>query len=751
MATAFVNVAEGTMVHVHLSYRKNALSEKRAQSVVDNFAHVLNALTLKLRGVGRFDADSLLVNAIETVSRNDYNRIVEFSATLPLKLDDCVHDLVLAKCTKPENAGRVAVAAWDGSFTYAELAQHAFRLAGVITSAAHQLNARADGRQLFVPFFLTKSKWTPVAILAILAAGGAAVPLEPSHPAARRNDILGQLNSPIVLSNTTLRQTLADSLAPGTPIRYIMCVDSQDQSPFPPVSLPFVKPDDLCFSIFTSGTTGSPKGVKWQHSALATSVWEHGREFHMNERTRVLQFASHVFDVSVVELVTPLVHGGCVVIPSENDRIEPDRLARFMESMGVNTALFAASYARLLKPESVPTLRTLILGGESIGQDNIDKWTPTLDRFIIGYGSAETCINCAKNEFSVQTKSKKPWKESLGHAIGARMLIADRFDSNKLVPIGAVGEILVEGPILAQGYLNDDAKTAKSFIENPAWVRKTHFYPASSRRRFYRTGDLGRQAMDGSISFVGRADFQVKIRGQRMELDEVRFHVVKAMPEAVDVHVDVISPDGEKALAAFLSFGTGSDGQGVQTHRPDQAQAVALRAMVDTLRQKLPAAMVPSFFIPMASFPYLISGKVDRRRLLEFANQSTTEQLASYSGLMAQTSSAVPAATGNSTEDILVSCCREVLRLPSFGLDDNFLMSGGDSIAAIKGMSSLCFLFLCSFCSFSFFSFFCSLSFFLFLSFLHFSFFLLFVSSFFDFLFFFLPLYRCHMLPRYPI
>jgi amino acid adenylation domain-containing protein/non-ribosomal peptide synthase protein (TIGR01720 family) len=684
MATAFVNVAEGTMVHVHLSYRKNALSEKRAQSVVDNFAHVLNVLTLKLRGVGRFDADGLLVNAIETVSRNDYNRIVEFSAPLPLKLDDCVHDLVLTKCSKPENAGRVAVAAWDGSFTYAELAQHAFRLAGVIASAAHQLNARVDGRQLFVPFFLTKSKWTPVAILAILAAGGAAVPLEPSHPAARRNDILGQLNSPIVLSNTTLRQTLADSLAPQTPVRYIMCVDSQDQSPFPPVPLPFVQPDALCWIIFTSGSTGTAKGVKWQHSALATSAWEHGREFHMNERTRVLQFASHVFDVSVVELVTPLVHGGCVVIPSDNDRVEPDRLARFMESMGVNCALFAASYARLLKPESVPTLRTLILGGESIGQDNIDKWTPTLDRFIIGYGSAETCINCAKNEFSVQTRSKKPWKESLGHAIGARMLIADRFDSNKLAPIGAVGEILVEGPILAQGYLNDEAKTAKSFIENPAWVRKTHFYPASSRRRFYRTGDLGRQAMDGSISFVGRADFQVKIRGQRMELDEVRFHVVKAMPEAVDVHVDVINPDGEKALAAFLSFGTGNDGQ---VHRLDQRQSVALRAMVDTLRQKLPAAMVPSFFIPMASFPYLVSGKVDRRRLLEFANQSTTEQLASYSGMMAQTSSAVPAA-GNGTEDILVSCCREVLRLPSFGPDDNFLVSGGDSISAIKVASA---------------------------------------------------------------
>ncbi|KAL2022217.1 hypothetical protein VTK56DRAFT_5827 [Thermocarpiscus australiensis] len=684
MATAFVNIAEGTMVHVHLSFRKDLVSPERAQSVMDNFSHVLNALTVKLRSVGRFDADELLVKSIETVSRNDYNRIVEFSAPLPLKLDDCVHDLIFAKCARPENGNRVAVSAWDGAFTYAELASQAFRLAGVIASAAHQLRPRAEGEQLFVPFYLTKSKWTPVAILAILAAGGACVPLEPSHPPARRNDTLSQVNSPIVLSNRALYKTLEESLAEHTPVRHIICVD-ENSSPTSAACVPppYVQPDDLCYVIFTSGSTGSPKGVKWQHSTLATSVWEHGREFHMDERSKVLQFSSHVFDVSVVELVTPLVHGGCVVIPSDEDRTDPDRLARFMESMGVNCALFAASYARLLKPEAVPSLRTLILGGESIGQDNIDRWTPTLDRFIIGYGSAETCINCAKNEFSVRTKAKKPWKESLGHAIGGRMLIADRFNSDRLVPIGAVGEIVVEGPILAQGYLDDGATTSKSFIENPAWVRKVHFYPASSRRRFYRTGDLGRQAMDGSISFVGRADYQVKIRGQCLELEEVRFHVVKAMPEAVDVHVDVICPEGEKALAAFLSFGVSNDiQQNVQIHRPVQNQVAALGKMVDTLRDVLPPAAVPTFFIPTASFPYLVSGKVDRRRLLDFANQMSVKQLSSYySENVAETTPSAPATT---MEEILVSCCREILKLPSLGPNDNFVASGGDSISAIK-------------------------------------------------------------------
>ncbi|KAL2148967.1 hypothetical protein VTH82DRAFT_1653, partial [Thermothelomyces myriococcoides] len=380
-----------------------------------------------------------------------------------------------------------------------------------------------------------------------------------------------------------------------------------------------------------------------------------------------------------------------------------------MESMKVNTALFAASFARILDPALVPSLRTLILGGEAIGQENIEKWTPVLDRFIIGYGSAETCINCAKNEFSVETKAKKPWKESLGHAIGGRMLIADRFDSDRLAPIGAVGEIIVEGPILAQGYLNDEAKTAKSFIQNPAWVRKAHFYPAAPNRRFYRTGDLGRQAMDGSISFVGRADFQVKIRGQRMELDEVRLHVVKAFPQAVDVHVDVICPANEKVLAAFLSFGaTGSNQDGIQIYPVDQELADAIRKAKETLRGCLPVAAVPAFFIPVVSFPYLVSGKVNRRQLLEFANKSSIKQLSSYSrpNPQATTSSAspvrpaqsapqptpspepTPSISATDVERILVSCCREALKSRSFGPDSNFLTSGGDSVAAIRVASA---------------------------------------------------------------
>lgn len=697
MATLVVNIAEGATIQANLTFRKDALSEDRAKSVVDNFGHVLSTVTKKMQFASRFEVDELLIKDIDTVSRNDYRRIVDFSVPLPPKLDACVHEMILARCADSRHSQRVAVAAWDGDFTYAELATHAMQLAGAIAGAA-QNHPQADGGQLYVPFCLTKSKWTPVAILAILAAGGACVPLEPSHPPARRNEILAQTNARIVLTNTTLLQDLTESFSDDTSVRHVLCVDQEggpDPSVARPDSLPPVHPSDLCYVIFTSGSSGTPKGVKWAHDALATSIREHGRAFHMDSRSRVLQFASHVFDVSVAELVTPLAHGACVVVPSDADRVDPASMARFMRRMAVDCALLVASYARLLRPADVPSLRTLVLGGEAIGQDNIDRWTPALDRLVIGYGSAETCINCAANELSVRTRARKPWAEGLGHAVGARMLVADRHDSDRLVPVGAVGEIIVEGPVLAAGYLNDDAKTARAYIENPAWVRKAHFRPAQPRRRFYRTGDLGRQAVDGSITFIGRADFQVKVRGQRMELGEVRSHIVACLPEAVDIHVDVICPEGEKVLAAFLSFGKGGDdGQqqkqqqqqqqgAIRVHQPDQALADSLRSMVEKLRQTLPPAAVPSFFVPITGFPYLVSGKVDRRSLLSFANGSSVEELASYNSsfMAAAGESAAPV---SAIEEALVSCCREVLKLPSLGIGDNFFASGGDSISAIK-------------------------------------------------------------------
>ncbi|SPO07060.1 uncharacterized protein DNG_09754 [Cephalotrichum gorgonifer] len=706
-ATLVVQVSEGAMVQAHLAFRKDAVSDEQAQSVVDNFAHTLNTMTKKMQFINKFEADKLLMRDVETVSKGDYRRVVQLCPPLPQRVDAAVHELVFSRCADTNVAHRRAVVAWDGEFTYEEVAVHAARLAEGIMAASREHGLGA-GAQIFVPFCLTKSRWTPVAVLAILAAGGVCVPLEPSDSPERTNGVLAQTNAKVVLTNSALFSTLAGSLAADTSVRQVLCVD-QDTSPKSlshTPSLPRVRPDSLCYVMFTSrDASEAPRGVKWQHSALATSLWELGREFHMDEKSRVLQFSSHAFDVSAAELIAPLIHGGCVVVPSDDDRAEPSRMEAFIQAMEVNCALLVPSYARLLRPEAVSSLKTLVFGGESIGQDNLDRWTPAVDRLIIGYGSAETCINSAKNKFSVRTKTQKPWKETLGSPVGSRMLIVDQSNTDRLVPVGAIGEIVVEGPTLAEGYFGDDARTTMAFFENPEWIRKTHFRPAAPRRRFFRTGDLGRQAVDGTITLLGKVGDEPK---KLAELQEVRRAVTESLPEAVDAHVDVVCRDGEKSLVAFLSLGYDSQA-GMQIQVPNLDLATSLQQMVETLQLTLRRDLVPRFFVPLTGFPYLVSGKLDRQALSDFANRSSVDELLSYNSsfmdfvstpevvsmsedsvsldTISEEDVTVPTADASEVEEILLSCCREVLRMPSFGVTDNFFASGGDSILAIKAAS----------------------------------------------------------------
>lgn len=693
MATVFVNIVEGAMVHVHLNFNEVALSRERADSVMDNLACTLKYLVTKLLA-NSSRLNELAIQEIETTSRQDYNRIVSLSAPLPLKLDDCVHNLIFTQCSKPENARQIAVDSWDGNFTYPELASYVRRLTTTILGAAQRLNpgSQAGVNQLFVPFYLSGSKWTPVAILAILASGGICVPFAPNSPAL---DILAQTNSPIVLTTNALRPAVLGCLSNRGLSKHLISVDQDGESAVETsfkfsTALPHVQPEALCYVLYTAcANGGSPKAVKWHHSALSTSAWEHGREFHMNAHSKVLQFAPHIVDVSVSELVMPLVHGGCVVIPSENERATPDRLAAFMTRKNITCTLFPSSYSQHLQPQSVPSLKTLIVQGGHVGQDQIDRWATSsaLEHFIIAYGSVESCIVCSKSELSIRTVPREHAKESIGRAVGSRILIAHPTRRERLVPIGAIGEIIVESPTLSQGYLNDEKQTSTSFVENPTWVRKTHFYPASPRRRFWRSGDLGRQAMDGTITFVGRLDSQEKLPGQTMYLSDIRLHIVRSFATAVSVHVDIVSPGGERALAAFISFGTDDATQfDVLVVEPDHGQADSIRTAMNKLREILPSTSMPSFFILVAKFPYLVSGKLDRPRLLSVATQSAVQNLPTYHsspmGIEPPSTSSIA-----SLEGLILSCFVDILGSSSMGLEDNFFAAGGNSVLAIKAVT----------------------------------------------------------------
>ena len=216
--------------------------------------------------------------------------------------------------------------------------------------------------------------------------------------------------------------------------------------------------------------------------------------------------------------------GGCVCVPSEDSR--RNHLPEAINSMSVNWAYFTATLARIVNPSSVRTLKTMVIGAERVTLADCKPWKDTVE-VINAYGPTECAIFCAGYVGMEGFESGV-----LGKSIASVSWIVDRDDHNKLAPIGSVGELVVEGPILARGYLNDAEKTDAAFIEDPTWLLEGSAECHGRRGRMYKTGDLVYYRYDGNLVYAGRKDDQVKVRGQRVELGEIENHLQECMPEA---------------------------------------------------------------------------------------------------------------------------------------------------------------------------------------------------------------------------
>lgn len=331
----------------------------------------------------------------------------------------------------------------------------------------------------------------------------------------------------------------------------------------------------------------------------------------------------------MIEILTTLIVGGCVCVPDEYSRL--NAITAAINDMKVNTALLTPSFAQLIDPSAVPGLRTLILGGEAMSQSHISTWADKVD-LINAYGPTECSVVAAvKSHMSADTIPA-----NIGRPIDTCWIV-DPKDHNRLVPIGAVGELLIEGPTLARGYLNNEQKTSESFIKNPRWaVELAHSFP-TRERRMYKTGDLVKYAADGSgdLIYIGRKDNQAKLHGQRLELEEVEHHL-KA-DSAIRHALVTIPKTGSCAgrLMAVLSL------QGLEVSKAASDgeleilnSAVAsdrLSGIRERLKARLPAYMVPSSWVLLEKLPLLPSGKLNRRqveRFVENMDENTYRKIA---------------------------------------------------------------------------------------------------------------------------
>ncbi|MCJ1436746.1 hypothetical protein MMC27_006128 [Xylographa pallens] len=645
-------------------YDPHCISQWQIERLLKYFEYALNQLST-------IETDPSTLGEMRMLHAEDEATIRDWNSTAPIHVDKCVHEIVHEKAsTLPLSCP--AVCAWDAQMTYRELDQLA-------TSFAHFLVRSGISRQSYVPVCFEKTALVVISILAIMKTGAAFVPIDGEAPKARLQGIVQDADATHVLCSPKYKE-LCDSLEVRTVV-----VDRQTIMDCPKnyEPIPYYASSDIAYIIFTSGSTGKPKGTLVSHSAFSSGALAHGPAMGMQSSSRVLQFASYTFDASVMEVLSTLLVGGCVCIPDDVTRLND--VAKAINDLNVNWALLTPSFAKLLSPSTVPGLKTLVLGGEAMSQSDVLTWADKT-RLVNAYGPSEAAVVAAVNGH-VTADSKF---SNIGTAVGCRCFIVNQHNHDELVPVGAAGELVVQGPILASGYLKEKAKTEAAFVSGPAWLKR--FQPPGMRvyEKIYKTGDLVRYAEDGSILYSGRKDNQTKLYGQRLELGEIEHHL--RHDPAVQHALALIPVSGHfaKRLVGVLSFKESmnpiSTYDGLEIVAQEDAAAHIAR-IGNHLRSQLQPFMVPSSWVTLIKIPMLPSGKLNSKRIKTWLEDMPEEVRRELSGSNDSNSTAGTAAS--EMEERLQKIWSKALDLPleKTGLDTNFLFLGGDSISALQVIS----------------------------------------------------------------
>ncbi|KAH8805177.1 hypothetical protein F5884DRAFT_885253 [Xylogone sp. PMI_703] len=648
-------------IEIVAQYRDEVIPTLQMRRILHQFEHIMHQLNTK---------GSSVVDNIELISHEDREELFMWNhnGVLQQRVDECVHEVIQRQMRTQPLAD--AVCSWDDNFTYQELDQLSSRLAG-------HLRGLGVGPEVIVPLCFDKSAWTIVAILGVLRAGGGYVSLDTKHPMARKEHLINRVGATIILTGEPYEDDFL-------PFGYTVVLVNRvmiEHLPVPDEELNIATTAaNTAFIVFTSGSTGVPKAIQMPHGSFYSGSREHSKALNISPTSRVLQFASYVYDVSMGEILTTLMQGGCICVPTEHERM--NNLAGVINSMKVNWCFLTPTVAGLLKPKDVPGLQYLVLGGEHATTDNFQSWGAADHVCLINsYGPAECAIwsACAPHRTPEDNTS------NLGRPIGSLLWVTSATNPNKLSSIGCVGELLIEGTILARGYLGDERATSAAFIENPSWS-----VDGSGRtRRMYRTGDLVRQESDGTFSFVGRRDTQIKLRGQRIELGEIEHALARVGPKEWTVVVEMVqaaSRDGDATLVAFIRpHDEQSENEGNAVIDMTDTMYKKLETIRGELEDILPPHMVPAHFILTRSIPLTAGGKTDRGQLRTIWHSMSPEQLLPY-----KVGGAAVQPPTTETERKLRALWARVLGIDedSIGLDHNFSRIGGDSITAMRLVSA---------------------------------------------------------------
>ncbi|KAL8330539.1 hypothetical protein RB593_001516 [Gaeumannomyces tritici] len=688
--------AVGDELRIVMQWQSSYMTETRAENGLHLFRTYLAAILEQTRVSAA--CSKAQQSSPKTVwdligpSTEDLSQIWNWNAAVPPTINRCIHDLVSDQCVVAPD--KVAVEAWDGTFTYREVD-------ALSTILARQLRSSAGVHVGdIVVLVFEKSRWTTPALLGVLKAGAAFALTDPSQPEARLRSIVAQTRARAVVSSE-LQVGLATRISHdankdngGKPAKVLVASDATllEHAGWgfgaSAMFLPVVPPSSPMYVIFTSGSTGIPKGVVCSHANFVSGAFPRAQAVGYRSSSRVFEFASYAFDVSIDCMLCTLMVGGTVCVPSEAGRV--DDLGAAILASGANMAHMTPSVARVLSDSErvMRALHVLGLGGEAVSAGDAAAWS-RLTKVIIAYGPSECTVGCTINDEVCAANT------TIGKGKGAATWIVDPEDHDRLMPVGSVGELLVEGPVVGLGYLGQPNKTAEVFISDPTWLVEGYAGKAPGRKGLlYKTGDLVKYDPNGFIVFVGRKDQQVKLRGQRVELSEIEHHLRGKLPHGVKIAAEVIKPGGaDPTLVAFVSepLAASPKLEGISKKRPQDATArfssdlaAILADMDNLLGEELPRYMVPTAYIPLKEMPALPSAKTDRKKLRALGNAMSREDIAKLRLVYA-----VSTKPTTDMEKALQGLWRKTLNTDlEIGLEDSFFGVGGDSLRAMKLVSA---------------------------------------------------------------
>jgi amino acid adenylation domain-containing protein/non-ribosomal peptide synthase protein (TIGR01720 family) len=535
----------------------------------------------------------------------------------------------------------IALAHDSCSLSYSELDRRSDRLAEYLRSVG-------VGPEKRVALCLKRGGEAVIGMLGILKAGGVYVPLDPEHPPERLAYLLEDLQPEALLTNHDLRERFPGAPAP------LVCLDRRQEWTGVPGASEFVasaQPSNPAYILYTSGSTGQPKGVVVTREGLMNYVAWACDAYRYVQGMRTPLHTSLNFDLSITSLWPPLLTGGCIVIISEDAGIDA-LVGEVSSSYGYDLVKITPSGLRVIENVISDSNRELpiqqfVIGGEALTWEDLGYWRrqSPAPRFINEYGPTETVVGCCVYEASVDAERNGP--VPIGRPVAnTRMYALD--ERGQLAPAGAAGELYIGGAGLARGYWNRPDATAERFAPDE--------FSGEAGGRLYRTGDQVRWRWDDQLEYLGRLDGQVKLRGYRIELGEIEA-ILKQRAEVEQVTVVMREDEpGQRRLVAYLTAKA-------------QLRSSELR---EYLKDRIPEYMIPAAIVQLERMPLTTNGKIDKAALPIPETKSGWREYV---------------APRNETEEILCGIWKKLLHVERVGVTDNFFELGGDSIICIQVIS----------------------------------------------------------------